>query len=125
MEVQPLKHNELAQIHAILPPGWDSAFPSIQFYTTSDFCFPIKVSIDHKIVGTGTAIIHNDVAWLAHIIVHVDYRNQGIGQLITKALVEIANAKKCDTLYLLATELGEPVYSRLGSFSDQYQFADF
>lgn len=114
MEVNPLKQDDITQIPALLPPGWDSAFPSIQFYTTSDFCFPIKVSIAHKIVGTGTAIIHNDVAWLAHIIVHVEYRNQGIGQLITKALVEIAIAKNCDTLYLLATELGEPVYRKFG-----------
>ncbi|MBL0009542.1 MAG: GNAT family N-acetyltransferase [Saprospiraceae bacterium] len=88
--------------------------PAIQFYITSDFCFPIKVSIDHKIAGTGTAIIHHDVAWLAHIIVHPDFRNQGIGKLITESLVKMAHAKSCDTLYLLATELGEPVYRKIG-----------
>lgn len=114
MEIQPLKHNDIPLIPALLPQGWESALPAIQFYTTSDFCFPIKVTIDHKLVGTGTAIIHNDVAWLAHIIVHANHRNQGIGQLVTKELIEIASSKNCDTLYLLATELGEPVYRKLG-----------
>ena len=87
MEIKPLVQNDLISIPPILPPGWDSAMPSIQFYTTSDFCFPIKVTIGNKIVGTGTSIIHNDVAWLAHIIVHPDHRNQGIGKLITESLI--------------------------------------
>lgn len=114
MNIQPLHQKDLPLILSLLPPGWDSAMPSIQFYTTADFCFPIKVSIDHKMVATGTVIIHKDVAWLAHIIVHPDHRNQGIGQMITKALVEVANSKNCDTIYLLATELGEPVYRKIG-----------
>ncbi len=114
MEVQPLKQNDLLQIPDLLPPGWDTAMPSITFYTTSDFCFPIKVTIDNKIVGTGTTIIHHDVAWLAHILVHPDHRNQGIGRFITLKLIETAKAKHCNTIYLLATELGEPVYSKVG-----------
>ena len=114
MNIQPLKPDDLPQIPALLPPGWDTAMPAIQFYTTSDFCFPIKVTIDNKIIGTGTAIIHHDVAWLAHILVHPDHRNQGIGQLITESLVVMAHTNSCDTLYLLATELGEPVYRKIG-----------
>ena len=114
MNIQPLKPDDLPQIPALLPPGWDTAMPAIQFYTTSDFCFPIKVTMDNKMVGTGTSIIHRDVAWLAHILVHPDHRNQGIGKMITKTLVEIANDKRCDTIYLLATELGEPVYRKIG-----------
>jgi hypothetical protein len=114
MEIQPLQHNDLPLIPTLLPPGWDSAIPAIQFYTTSAFCFPIKVSVDGKMVGTGTTIIHHDVAWLAHILVHADHRNQGIGQLVTKTLIDIATSKNCDTLYLLATELGEPVYRKFG-----------
>ena len=114
MQVQPLQHNDLPLINALLPPGWDSAIPSIHFYTTSAFCFPFKVMIDNKLAGTGTAIIHHDVAWLAHIIVHPDFRNQGIGRRITQSLVEFVHAKGLETMYLLATELGEPLYSKLG-----------
>lgn len=114
MQVQPLEQIDLIHIPDLLPPGWDTAMPSITFYTTSHFCFPLKVVVDRVIAGTGTAIIHKDVAWLAHIIVHSDYRNQGIGQFITRKLVDIAKAKNCVTIYLLATELGEPVYSKVG-----------
>ena len=114
MNLLPLTHADVNQITDLLPTGWDTALPSISFYTTSDFCFPMKLTVGNIIVGTGTAIIHNDVAWLAHIIVHPDHRNQGIGQTITKTLIEIANTKGCTTIYLLATELGEPVYRKVG-----------
>jgi N-acetylglutamate synthase-like GNAT family acetyltransferase len=114
MEIKTLFNKEVNSIIDLLPPGWESAIRSIEFYTNSNFCFPIKVSIDKKIVGIGTAIIHNKTAWLAHIIVHPDYRNQSIGKTITQTLVEMSYSKGCETIYLLATELGEPVYKKIG-----------
>lgn len=114
MEIQPFIHTDLSHIPALIPPGWDTAIPAIHFYTTSAFCFPFKAMVGNKLAGTGTAIIHHDVAWLAHIIVHPDFRNQGIGRQITQYLVEFVHAKGLETIYLLATELGEPVYSKLG-----------
>lgn len=114
MDIQTLEHSDINLIPDLLPPGWEGVMPTIDFYTNSNFCFPIKVSIDKKIVGIGASIIHKDTAWLAHIIVHPDYRNQSIGKLITQTLVESSNSKCCDTIYLLATDLGEPVYKKVG-----------
>jgi len=114
MDIESLSENDLQHIPSLIPPGWDTAIPAIQFYTNSVFCFPFKAMIDNKLAGTGTAIIHHDVAWLAHIIVHSDFRNQGIGRRITQYLVEFIHGKGLETIYLLATELGEPVYRKIG-----------
>lgn len=114
MDIQPLEHSDINLITDILPQGWEVALPTIDFYTTSDFCFPIKITIDKKIVGIGASIINNDTAWLAHIMVHPDNRNQGIGKLITQSLIDNLKPKSCDTIYLIATELGEPVYKKIG-----------
>src|SRR5690554_108797 len=114
MNLSPLNPTEINQIPNILPPGWGGVIPTFIHYANAHFCFPIKLTVDYKIAGTGTAIIHNNTAWLAHIIVHREYRNQGFGKLITQRLIDIAKAKGCDTLYLLATDLGEPVYKKLG-----------
>lgn len=65
-------------------------------------------------VGIGTTIIHHDVAWLAHIIVHKEHRKKGIGKLITETLVDSLRSKECETIYLLATDLGAPVYEKVG-----------
>lgn len=114
MDIQTLEYDDINLITGLLPPGWEATIPTLEFYTNTNFCFPIKVTIDKKIVGVGTTIIHNDVAWLAHIIVHPDYRNQSIGKLITQTLVDNSISKCCDTIYLLATDLGEPVYKKIG-----------
>lgn len=114
MDIQNLEHIDINFISDLLPIGWEGVIPTIDSYTDTNFCFPIKVSIDKKIVGIGTTIIHNETAWLAHIIVHPDYRNQSIGKVITQTLVDSSYSKSCETIYLLATELGEPVYKKIG-----------
>jgi N-acetylglutamate synthase-like GNAT family acetyltransferase len=114
MDIQKFEHSDINFISDLIPIGWEGAIPTIDSYTNTNFCFPIKVSIDKTIVGIGTTIIHDGTAWLAHIIVHPDFRNQRIGKIITQTLVDNSYSKGCDTIYLLATELGEPVYKKIG-----------
>lgn len=114
MDIQRLEHNDIHLITELLPPDWETIIPVLESYTKMNFCFSIKVTMGKKIVGVGTTIMHKDTAWLSNIIVHPDYRNQGIGKTITQTLVKESNAKYCDTIYLLATDLGEPVYKKSG-----------
>lgn len=115
MTIEALNNSDVSLLDELQPSGWGTILPAHEFYTTNtDFCFPIRINKNGKIVGIGTTIIHNDVAWLAHIIVHQENRNQGIGQLITQSLVKDSQAKNCDTIYLIATDLGAPVYTKVG-----------
>ena len=114
MEVQAFDHSDIILLPDLQPDGWPGITPSFEFYVQSSFCFPIKVISNDKIVGIGTTIIHHDVAWLAHIIVHNDYRKKGIGLLITQSLVESLKSTNCETIWLLATDLGAPVYEKAG-----------
>ncbi|HET7117626.1 MAG TPA: GNAT family N-acetyltransferase [Hanamia sp.] len=106
------------------PAGWGDITPAFQFYTSSEFCFPLKVIIDNKIIGIGAAIIHNDVAWMGHIIVHPDLRNKGIGKKISQALVDLCKTKHCETIYLIATDPGAPIYESIG-FETETQYLFF
>ncbi len=124
MEIQNLEQSDITFISDLLPFGWEGEITKIASYVSLNFCFPIKVCIDKKIVGIGTTIIHNKTAWLAHIIVHADYRNQKIGKLITRTLVETSYSKGCETIYLLATELGEPLYRKIG-FETETEYVIF
>jgi GNAT superfamily N-acetyltransferase len=114
MEIQALTHADLKFLPDLQPADWPDITPHHKLYLQSSFCFPIKVVMQNEPVGVGVTIIHNDVAWLAHIIVHPEYRNKGLGQLITQTLVEKAKAENCETIYLIATELGAPVYRKIG-----------
>ena len=122
MNVQPLNAEDLNFVRELQPPDWSNIVPIHEYYLNSKFCYPVKIIIDKKIVGIGTTVIHHDAAWLAHIIVNPEYRNHGIGRFITAKLIEIAGSNNKETIYLLATELGAPVYKKLG-FETEIEYA--
>jgi GNAT superfamily N-acetyltransferase len=118
MQLLALEYDDISLIAGLQPEGWYNLEPGFHFYVKSDFCFPIKIVIEDAIVGLGATIIHDDVAWLGHIIVHPDHRGKGIGQQITQSLIDLARQNKCETIYLIATKLGFPVYEKLGFVVD-------
>lgn len=114
MDIIALTRNDLVHIPELQPPDWSDILPFIDFYTRSACCFPFKAVIDGRMAGIGTAIAHGETGWLGHIIVHPGFRNRGIGGAITQHLVDVLHARGCATLYLVATDLGAPVYERAG-----------
>jgi GNAT superfamily N-acetyltransferase len=125
VSIQPLTAKDLEHVTPLQPEGWGDILPSIQYYCASDFCYPLKATVDGALVGIGTAIVHGKTAWLAHIVVHKDYRNKGIGTIVTNSLIDLVNTSSCKTILLLATTLGEPVYRKFGfQVEAQYLFFD-
>jgi len=114
MTILPLSRQDLGALGDLQPEGWPDILPFIDFYTQSSFCFPHKVMIDNRIAGIGTGIVHGRTGWLGHIIVSPDFRNRGIGRAITQTLTDTLYARGCTTLCLVATDLGAPVYARVG-----------
>src|SRR4051812_12704318 len=114
IRVADLQPGDLPALAALQPSDWGSILPPHEFYLSSPFCFPQKFLIDDAIVGIGTRVAHADSAWLGHIIVHPDHRRKGIGEFITKTLMDGALTGTCDLLFLTATDIGEPVYRKLG-----------
>lgn len=114
MPIEALTSNDLELLHELQPPDWNPLALVFDFYLRADFCFPIKYTERGAIAGIGATIIHKHTAWLAHIIVHNEHRNKGIGGIVTKALIDQANKSGIQTVLLLATSLGEPVYKKHG-----------
>lgn len=123
MKVTALKQEEVHLISDLRPDGWNNIIPFFENYIQASFCYPIKICIDNTIVGLGATIIHQETAWLAHIIVHPKFRNQGIGKSITRALIDLSYEKNCETICLIATELGAIIYNKLGFITEtNYSF---
>ena len=114
---------DLAQIHHLQPTDWSDITRHMLDYCLQSFCIPIKFADNGHIVGIGSLILHQDSAWLAHIIVAEDYRGMGIGAQIVKHLLQLANEKGKYSVSLIATELGKPLYEKCGFRSvENYQF---
>jgi N-acetylglutamate synthase-like GNAT family acetyltransferase len=114
MEFEPLNYSDLVHLKEFEPPNWGDLVPRFKYCIDSAFCEPIKLMNAGKLLAIGTTILHKDSAWLASIIVHPDHRNNGYGSKITRKLIETIDKKKYSTIYLDATELGYPVYTKIG-----------
>lgn len=114
MQFDKVTYSDLDEIKGLQPDGWPDITNEFRLYLKNDFCYPIKASIAGKIVGLGNSMIFMNTAWIAHIIVSTEYRNRGIGfQIVDKLLTDIKR-KSVESVLLIATELGEPVYKKAG-----------
>lgn len=114
MTFEPIQISDLPVITRLSPEGWGNVTIKIQHYIESPFCFPIKLLVDQKIVAIGATIVHDHVAWLGHIIVDPDERGKGYGKIMTSELIRIAKLNNCTSIQLIATDMGAPVYTKIG-----------
>jgi GNAT superfamily N-acetyltransferase len=123
MQILPFTQSDLDSLLQIQPHDWNDIRIPISSYLEPDYIFPFKAVIDGVLVGTGTAILHEKTGWLATIVTHSEYRNQGIGKQITEHLLAILQSHNCEYIYLIATALGEPVYKKVGFTTEsRYDF---
>ena len=118
MEFLPLGPDDLSFIPSLQPEGWQDILPAITFYTQSEFCFPVKAKLSGNTVGIGCGIQQDTIGWVAHIIVHPDHRKKGVGEAITRTVMDQLRARGCKTLNLIATQMGEPIYTKIGFHKD-------
>ena len=114
MRIEELENADIDLLRQLQPETWTDIRPYFYFYSASDFCQPLKISENGQIIAVGTNIQHRDSAWLAHIIVHPEHRNKGLGREIASALINSLDSQRFKTIYLDATEMGYPVYKKLG-----------
>lgn len=70
------------------------------------------------IVGAGVATRHGVTGWLGQILVDQEARGQGVGTMITRTLMAHLQEQGCRSLLLAATDLGRPIYAKLGFVED-------
>lgn len=114
MVIAAIDATDLDDITSLQEEGWSDIRLAFTRYIEEPFSLPIKIAIDKQLAGVGAVIVHRDVAWLGHIIVQKEHRGKGLGKIITETLVNLANEQGCETIYLLATALGAPVYEKVG-----------
>jgi len=77
-------------------------------------CRPL-VAVEHgRIVGTGLGSIHGRAGWIGVIFVAPELRRRGLGKALTEAVCADLESAGCVSLVLVATDLGRPVYEKLG-----------
>jgi GNAT superfamily N-acetyltransferase len=67
-----------------------------------------------RIVGTGIGTANGPVGWVGTIFVAPDRRREGLGDALTRTVIDDLESRGCRTLVLTATDAGRPLYERLG-----------
>lgn len=124
ISIEELTVKDLPYLEELTPEGWTDIIEPHTFFINSSFCQPLKFLMNGQIIGLGTIIFHKSTAWLAQIIVRKENRNEGLGTYITQILIDLINKNKYKTISLIATQLGEPVYKKLG-FKTQVNYLSF
>lgn len=114
MKIEPFTSDDISSVNPLQPQGWPDISKSFRYYTASTFCTPVKMISGTQIIGTGCIIFYKTTAWLAHIIVSEENRNQGIGQALVRHLLEMGVNRGISTFLLVGTTMGERVYRKEG-----------
>ncbi|HUY24285.1 MAG TPA: GNAT family N-acetyltransferase [Candidatus Saccharimonadales bacterium] len=98
--------------------GWGTQrqfHPTFSFYADEPHC-QVLVAKDASdaVVWTAVAAQHGEVGWLGNIFVTPELRNQGIGEKLTRQAIQRLRDRGCITIRLVATQLGLPLYRRMG-----------
>ena len=121
MQAEPVVLDDLSAIDSLQPSDWKGVAEHYQYYISHDNCVPLKLTENGAIRAVGALIYHQDSAWLAHIIVDPAFRGHGAGTLITQALIDQVDPEYFSSIYLMSTELGYPVYLKLGFVEEAKQ----
>jgi GNAT superfamily N-acetyltransferase len=112
--------DDMAAICALLArSGLSSAHPEIlQFYSTAPGSRVFAACCGDQVVGTAASVSFGRSGWLGSVAVDQDWRGQGLGTAVSKAAVDWLLEAGVETVLLTATDLGRPVYDRLGFVDD-------
>ncbi len=114
IKIRKCNTSDIESIRYLQPEGWDDITYYFRFYCEHSFCYPIVALLERKIVGVAAGILNEKTGWLAHIIVSQTHRRQGFGLKLTQHIMDYLYEKGCETLLLIATEPGEPLYRKCG-----------
>lgn len=124
MNFEIITKKDIHKLKELQPEDWSDITPSFEFYIRSPFCKPIMTKLNSKIVGIGSLISFERTNWIGHMIVHKDFRSQGIGMQLMLELISYHEQTGADSCLLIASEMGRPLYLKIG-FRDVTEYLFF
>ncbi len=120
LNIVDFERGDTCIIHKLFPSSWNFDFFSfIDNYYQKPYFRGYSLLYKNRVIGFGNILFFNPIGWLGNIIVKEEYRNQGLGQKITSHLLEAGKALGLQSFLLIATDLGIPVYKKLGFRQDR------
>jgi predicted N-acetyltransferase YhbS len=113
--IRPMTERDVAPAaEALLRGQWGDRRAFFDFAVRHPECEPLVAEVGGTIAGTVIATRHGSTGWIGLVFVSEDHRRAGLGSALTKAALELLERASCRTVSLVATDMGRPIYERLG-----------
>jgi GNAT superfamily N-acetyltransferase len=113
--IRPMTSDDAAPAaDVIVRGGWGDRREFFGWAVGHDGALPVVAVAEGTIVGTGVGSVHGRAGWVGAIFVDAAHRSRGLGAALTRWVIEDLETHGCTTLVLMATDLGRPIYEKLG-----------
>ncbi len=114
----------LSLIKDLPPVDWNfDIINFIQKHFNQTYFHAFSINYKNQVIGFGNVFLFEKVSWLGNIIIDENYRNKGLGTKITSHLIDFSISKGANSLILIATDQGTPLYKKLGfEIDSDYKF---
>ncbi|NPV56120.1 MAG: GNAT family N-acetyltransferase [Anaerolineae bacterium] len=125
--IRSIRPDEFEQVRHLSPSTWGTDLPGfLTLHHGQPYFKGWVVEEGGGIIAFGNSLRNGNSGWLGNILVAPEARGRGIGAAITRHLMDDLHRQGCCRLLLVATPLGEPVYTRLGfRVTGRYAFYSF
>lgn len=122
--VRPATAGDLQDVHAVLTrSGLRSGPPAaLEFYRSIPGGRIIVACQDDQVTGAAYSVSFGRTGWLGNVAVDPGARGRGIGTAVSAAALDWLRQAGVATVLLTATDLGRPVYERLGFVPEDVRY---
>jgi predicted N-acetyltransferase YhbS len=114
--IRPARQEELSQLGALyVRAGFTARLAGVVGFARARLSGEVFVAdLDGELVGVAAGAHFGASGWVGGVAVTPERRRAGLGGALTEAVVAHLRRRRAGTVQLLATELGRPVYERIG-----------
>jgi predicted N-acetyltransferase YhbS len=114
--IRPARQEELSRLGALyVRAGFTARLAGVVGFARARLGGEVFVAdLDGELVGVAAGADFGASGWVGGVAVAPERRRAGLGGALTEAVVRQLRERQAVTVQLLATELGRPVYERLG-----------
>ena len=118
--IRPAAAGDMEAVRAVVTrAGLSSGQPAALEYCRTGPGGRLVVACRHdRVTGVSYAVSFGPTGWIGNVAVDPDARGQGVGTAVSEAAMDWLRRAGVTTMLLTATEMGRPIYERLGFAGD-------
>jgi len=118
--IRPAVAGDMEAVRAVVTrAGLSSGQPAALEYCRTGPGGRLVVACQHdRITGVSYAVSFGPTGWIGNVAVDPGARGQGVGTAVSEAAMDWLRRAGVATMLLTATEMGRPIYERLGFADD-------